>query len=201
MKGLTSTLLFVFATVSTVSANCNGDIKVTSQGSLDAIQTCKKYQGNIEVDGVGTNKLSLRGIQSLSGDLIIKNNNALQSLTLENLEILDGQLKLENNKILSKFEPKALVGVRSFEAAVQPALASIAFPAGLAQADRFVVSDTTATRIDGLKMEKVSNMIIDNNIYLKSVGLNNLTDIPGSLTVSANSPGLNLDVSLCTYNI
>ncbi|KAI9253982.1 hypothetical protein BDA99DRAFT_587214 [Phascolomyces articulosus] len=194
MKGLTGALLFVFAAVSTVSANCNGDIKVTSQGDLDAIKTCKKYQGGITIEGVGTNKLTLRGIQTLKGDLIVKDNNALQTLILENLQVIDGQLKMENNKILSKFEPKALSGVRSFEAAVQPALSSIVFPAGLSQSDRFVVSDTTTTRIDGLKMGKVSSMVIDNNIYLKSVGLNNLTEITGSLTVSANSPGLNLDI-------
>ncbi|KAI9493442.1 hypothetical protein BDB00DRAFT_956999 [Zychaea mexicana] len=194
MKGFTSALLFVFAAATTVSAGCSGDIKVTSQGDLDAIQTCKTYQGGITIENVGTNKLTVKGIQSLKGDLIVKDNNALTSLTLDSLQVIDGQMKLDNNKILSRFEPKALIGVRSFEAAVQPALSSIAFPAGLSQADRFMVSDTTAARIDGLKMDKVSNLIIDNNIYLKSVDLSNLTDIGDTLTVSANSPSLNLDL-------
>ncbi|KAI8142767.1 hypothetical protein BJV82DRAFT_713880 [Fennellomyces sp. T-0311] len=192
MKGFTSAFLFAFAV--TASAGCSGDIKVTSQGDLDAIKSCKQYQGNIFIEGVGANRLDLKGVQSLTGDLIVKNNNALTSLDLDALKIVDGQLKLENNKILSKFLVTSLTGVRSFEAAVQPALSAIAFPAGLTQADRFMVSDTTATRIDGLKMQKVGNMIIDNNIYLKSVDLSNTTEIAGGLTVSANSPSLNLDL-------
>lgn len=187
--------LLALASQTAYSASCSGDIKVTSQGDLESLSTCKKYQGTITVDHTAINKISFTGVEALSGDLIIKDNDALSSLDLGSLKIVDGQVKLENNKVMNKFSAKSLTGVRSFEIAVHPALSTLAFSAGLDQADRFIVSDTTTTRIDGLKFSKVSELVIDNNIYLKSVDFGNMTEVSSSLKVSANSPSLNLDVS------
>lgn len=187
--------LLALASQTAYAASCSGDIKVTSQGDLESLSTCKKYQGTITIDRTAINKISFSGVEALSGDLIVKDNDALSTLDLGSIKIVDGQVKLENNKVMNKFIAKSLTGVRSFEIAVHPALANLAFAAGLEQADRFIVSDTTTTRIDGLKLSKVSELVIDNNIYLKSVDFGNMTEVSSSLKVSANSPSLNLDVS------
>ncbi|CDH53334.1 meiotic expression up-regulated protein [Lichtheimia corymbifera JMRC:FSU:9682] len=186
--------LLALASQTAYAASCSGDIKVTSQGDLESLSTCKKYQGTITIDRTAINKISFSGVEALSGDLIVKDNDALSTLDLGSIKIVDGQVKLENNKVMNKFIAKSLTGVRSFEIAVHPALANLAFAAGLEQADRFIVSDTTTTRIDGLKLSKVSELVIDNNIYLKSVDFGNMTEVSSSLKVSANSPSLNLDL-------
>ncbi|KAI9314628.1 hypothetical protein BX666DRAFT_2020201 [Dichotomocladium elegans] len=190
----TSLLLVLISSCVVQAAGCAGDLKVASQGDLDALRSCQKYQGTITVERLGVNRIQLAGIETLSGDLIIKDNDALVSLDLGGLKLVDGTIRLENNKIMSKFDAKSLTGVRSFEMAVHPALSALAFPSGLEQADRFSVSDTTVTRIDGFKADRVSELVIDNNIYLKSIGLENMTEVTGSLKVSANSPSLNLDL-------
>ncbi|KAI7870392.1 hypothetical protein BDF14DRAFT_1773821 [Spinellus fusiger] len=69
------------------------------------------------------------------------------------------------------------------------------FSSGLESADSFTVTDTTVTRIDGLKMSSVNDLVVSNNIYLKNLVLSNMTQLVGSITMSANSPSLSLDLS------
>lgn len=173
---------------------CSGDIKVSGQSDLDSIKSCSSYQGTILIDSVAVASLQLSGVQMLKGDLLVSNNNALTSFSTGKLQAIDGTLKLSNNKILSKLDMSQLTALHSFEATVQPALSSISFPAGLSQADRLQVSDTTATAINGLKVQKLTDFLVDNNIYLKSLSISNLTDIGGTIIISANSPDLSIDV-------
>lgn len=185
----------VLGGASAQGSSCSGDIKVSTQDDLNRLKSCSTYQGNIVIDNVSVPTLELKGVQMLKGDLLVSNNNALTSFSTGNLQAIDGTLKLSNNKILSKLDISQLTALRSFEATVEPALSAISFTSGLSQVDRVQISDTTATAINGLKMQKLTDLLVDNNIYLKSLPISNLTDISGTLTISANSPDLNMDVS------
>lgn len=198
MKVLDTTRFgFVFAAIlliSNVQAACQGDIVVVTQQDLDQVRNCKSYGGNIVVDNSGAPDLTLNGVELLEGDLVISNNNGLQHLAFPKLQGINGQLKLLNNKLLKTVEMKQLYAIRSLEVSVHPALNDLRFPAGLSQADKIVITDTTITKIDGLKMTSVKDVEISNNIYLKNLSFGNMTSL-GSILVSANSPSLHLDVS------
>lgn len=176
-------------------SGCSGDIKVTAQGDLDALRSCKSFKGSITIDGTAANQLTLDGVQHIDGDLNVKNNEVLSRLSLPNLQAVNGVVNLENNKALNSLDMPYLSAVRSFTMAVHPALPSISFPAGLSQVDRLMISDTTTTRIEGVKASQIGELVVDNNIYLKSLNLGNLSKVTTGLTVSANSPSLTLDVS------
>lgn len=177
-----------------VDAACQGDINVVTQQDMNQFRNCKTYGGNIMIDNSGVPELNLYGVELIEGDLVITNNNALQRLSMPKLQGINGQLKLANNKILSSVDLKQLYAIRSLEVSVHPALNEIKFPAGLAQAEKITIADTTITKLEGLKLSTVKEIEITNNIYLKSLSFSNMSSI-GSILVSANSPSMHLDVS------
>ncbi|ORY94488.1 hypothetical protein BCR43DRAFT_476237 [Syncephalastrum racemosum] len=178
-----------------VAGSCSGDLKISSQAELDALRSCQIYKGTLTVDQSAATQLKLDGVTMLEGDLVMMNNEGLSKLSFPKLQAINGAFKLENNKALNGLDMPALTALKSFQVAVHPALPAISFPAGLAQADKIAISDTTVTKIDGLSLSKLSELVIDNNIYLRSIGLAHLSEISSSLIISANSPALSLDLS------
>ncbi|KAI9488631.1 hypothetical protein BDB00DRAFT_887253 [Zychaea mexicana] len=174
--------------------SCSGDVQVKSQADLDPLKPCKKYTGSIVIDKTAANDLKLPGVMQIDGEINIHDNNALTRLSFPHLQAVNS-LKLENNRALNKLDLSALTTVHSLEVAVHPALPEISFPAGLSQMSRVTISDTTVTRIDGLKIDKADEIVIDNNIYLRTLDVGNLTEVTKSMSISANSPDLTLDVS------
>lgn len=198
MKVLDSTNIgFVFAaillTVSNVNAACSGDLSVTSQHDMDSIRGCKTYGGNIVIDSSAASDIQMNGVELLEGDLVVKNNDLLQSIGLPKLQGINGRLKFANNKLLSSIDVKQLYAIRSLEVSVHPALNELKFVTGLSQAEKIVITDTTCTKIDGFKMTTTKEIEISNNIYLKNLSFGNLTTV-GTILVSANSPSLKVDV-------
>lgn len=197
MKGVLCSAFVLWAcTTSFVAAGCSGDLKISSQADLDAIRSCQIYKGTLTVDQSAATQLKLDGVTMLEGDLVIMNNEGLSKLSLPKLQSINGAFKLENNKALNGLDMPMLSALKSFQVAVHPALPAIAFPAGLAQAEKIAISDTTVTKVDGLSLSKLSELVIDNNIYLRSMDLSHLSEVSNSLIISANSPSLSLDVSL-----
>ncbi|KAF7729509.1 hypothetical protein EC973_004183 [Apophysomyces ossiformis] len=190
-----SVLISLLRLASYAAAGCVGDLKAASQADLDSIKLCKTYKGTISIENTGAADIKLDGIELLEGDLTVSDNSALTRLTMPALEAVNGAIKLQNNKLLNTLDMRKLAALRSFEISVHPALNLLSFPSGLSQADRLMVTDTTVTQINGLKLSSISDMVISNNIYLKSLAVGNLTQLKGSLTVTANSQALNLDFS------
>ncbi|KAI8076752.1 uncharacterized protein BX664DRAFT_287533 [Halteromyces radiatus] len=176
-------------------SSCRGDVHVKSKQDLDGLKTCKTYGGNIVVEQTGMTELKLPGVALLEGDLVISSNDALQRVSFPELQAVNGQLRLLNNRALNSLEMPALSALRMFELSVHPALNEVKFPAGLNQVEQFLVADTTVVRIEGLKVSTLKDLTITNNIYLKQLTVGNLTRITGDLTLSANSPVLNADLS------
>ncbi|CAO3618153.1 unnamed protein product [Cunninghamella blakesleeana] len=189
-----SIIIGLFGSNVTANSGCQGDIKVKNQGDLDALRSCKNFVGNILIEETTMTEVNINGVETLQGDLTIKSNEGLEKISLS-FQGVNGKLSLINNKILTSLNMPQLSASRVFELAVHPALNEVKFPAGLSQIEQMTISDTTATKIEGLKMSGIKDMTITNNIYLKQLSIGNLTKITGSLTVSANAPSLVADYS------
>ena len=179
---------------SSTPSGCSGDVEVKSQGDLDPLKSCRKYSGTITIEKSSVADLKLPGVMEIDGDMHIRNNNALSRLSFPHLQSIKG-LYMDNNRELNRLDLSALTDVQTFQVAVHPALSDISFPAGLSHVSKMAISDTTTTRLDGLKMDKVDELLIDNNIYLRTLDIANLTEVSKSMSISANSPDLMLDVS------
>jgi hypothetical protein len=187
--------VLIAATANVEAATCQGDRAIITQHDLDQIRNCKTYGGSILIDNCGASELKMNGVELLEGDLIVTNNNGLQSISFPRLQGVNGLLKFANNKLLNTIDVKQLYALRSLEVSVHPALNELKFSAGLSQADRIKIADTTCTKIEGFKLQSTKEIEMTNNIYLKSLSFGNLTSV-GTILVSANSPTLKLDVGI-----
>lgn len=182
-----------------VNAACSGELKVTTQLDLDKARSCKTYSGNIIIDNSGAGDLKLHGVELLEGNLLVTGNDALQAFSMPNLQGVNGEIRFANNKLLTSLNLAKLYAVRSFEVSVHPALNELRFAAGLSEAEKITITDTTVTRVDGLKMKTTQDISVSNNIYLKSFGLTNTTSV-NNVLFSSNSPNLRIDVSFHCYD-
>jgi hypothetical protein len=189
------TLLF-FA--SNASANCSGQLVVKGQGDLDGISGCKTYSGSIKVDATNAAELRLNGVEVVSGDLQIGNNDGLVKLFLPNLQTVNGRMILNNNKLLASIDMPKVTAVNTFEITVHPALKMLKFPSKLKAVQRFNMGDTFATEIQGLAFSTAREVEVKNNIYLKQLQLGNVTVVE-SIQIYANSPALTIDVSFSFF--
>ncbi|KAI8384879.1 uncharacterized protein BYT42DRAFT_563932 [Radiomyces spectabilis] len=187
------TLACILAQV--LADECNQELKVNSQQDLDSIRQCRLFTGTITVDQTDASSLKFNGVETLDGSVILTGNNALTQLSFPQLVSVSNQIKLENNRALVSVDFPMLQSVRSFEIIVHPALQALSFPAELSHIDTFTVTDTTITRVDGLKAAQIRDFTVTNNIYLKSVTASNMTAINGMLMIADNSPGFSLDLS------
>ena len=198
MKFESNKLGFIFAATILLAvqtdAACQGDMKIVTQNDLDQIRNCKTYGGNLIIDNSGASELKLTGVELLEGDLIVSNNDGLQSFSMPRLQGINGQLRFSNNKILNTIEAKQLYALRSLEVSVHPALNELKFAAGLSSAEKITITDTTCTKVEGFKMTSAKEIEITNNIYLKSLSLGTMTSV-GKILISANAPSMKLDVS------
>lgn len=180
----------------TLGDDCAGDFKVDSQAELAKLQSCKSYAGTITMDSTTEPSLALAGVSKVDGDIVITDNGQLTHLAFPNLERITGTMTLENNTLLSRIEWPSLNTLDALNITVQPSLSTISFPAGLSQANRISIADTTVTSIDGIVLSHIDTLAVNNNAHLEKLYLGNLSDVSSTICVSANSPKLNLDVSI-----
>ena len=176
--------------------DCSGDVKVESQAELAKLQSCKSYAGTITMDSTTAPSLDLAGVSTVNGDIVITDNGQLTQLVFPDLERITGTMRLENNTLLSKVEWPSLNTLDALNVTVQPSLSTISLPGGLSKANKITITDTTVTSIDGIVLSHIDTLAVDNNSHLKKLYLSNLTDVSSTISISANSPQLNLDVSL-----
>jgi hypothetical protein len=194
---LIPSLLFAQSILCGNNSGCKGPFQIKSGQELDNIRNCQVIEGSITIQNMSssTDLLNLSQLQQVHGDLIIDGNSDISQVVLASLKQVDGQLKFQNNLQLKRLDLTQLTSVQSLEISVQPALDMIQFPSGLSQIDTFKVTDTIASKIEGLTTSKMKDIYIANNVYLKDINLNHLQQVGGVISISANSPNLSLDVS------
>ncbi|KAG2231726.1 hypothetical protein BDF21DRAFT_376338 [Thamnidium elegans] len=189
--------IFLFSGVLAASRECTGPVQIGSSQELDTIRSCQVFDGSITIQNMTSSEdlLNLSQLQQVHGDLIINGNADVSQIVLASLQQVDGSLKFQNNRQLKRLDLTQLTAVQSLEISVQPSLDTIQFPSGLSQIETFTVTDTIASKIEGLAAGKMKDIKIANNIYLKDINLNHLQQVGGVISISANSPNLSLDIS------
>ncbi|KAI9363583.1 hypothetical protein BD770DRAFT_463950 [Pilaira anomala] len=191
---------FIFllsTTVLAASRECTGPIEIRTGQELNSIRGCQVFEGSIMIQNMTASEdsLNLSQLKQVQGDLIIDGNADLSQIVLASLQQVNGQLKFQNNRQLKRLDLTQLTAVRSLEISVQPSLDTIQFPSGLSQIETLTVTDTIASKIEGLTTGKMKDIKIANNIYLKDLNFNHLQQVSGIISVSANAPNLSLDLS------
>jgi hypothetical protein len=134
--------------------------------------------------------IALNGVQQITGDLTCQNAGQLTELSADQLGTIGGRFHLNNLTILSTLSFSSLNNVHEIYWVGLPALQGLNFPEGVSKAKNVLISNTQLNSLSGIELETVGNFDIDNNPYLNTVNVNQISTITGSLTVSANDKSL-----------
>ena len=176
-----------------LAAQCDSDITIQSDGDVDKISTCTKFDGTITIGTKATSISLPTSLTSITGDLVANGAGSLRTLEAPGLRSIEGTFNLKNLIALSTLSFPDLVSVDSIQWEVLPALASLSFTQEISMADTVLITDTVLTDLRGINLETVSSLNINNNNYLKTIDVA-LSNVSQSLTISSN--GRNLNVSL-----
>jgi len=187
----TKYLLPALAAVGTALAQCDGPTTtIQSQGDAQALQGCSTIKGDVVIASTAQAQIALNGVQQITGDLTCQNAGQLTEISADQLGTIGGRFYLNNLTILSTLAFSSLNNVNEIYWVGLPALQGLNFPQGVSQAANVLISNTQLNNLDGIQLETVGNIDIDNNPYLTEVNVNQISTITGSLTIAANYKNL-----------
>lgn len=176
-------------------AQCDGpSITIENSDDAESISNCRQYDGDVIIADTASGTIQLNGVQSISGDLTCINATQLTSISADQLNSIGGTFDLERLTILSGLQFGSLANVNGIKWISLPALQSLNFGGGIRRANNVEISDTALTSLDGIELEAVTTMNINNNRYLTEVDVNALTNVTRALTFAANSPDLTISL-------
>lgn len=139
-------------------------------------------------------QLTLEGVESIQGNLIIRGSDTLTSFRAPQLKSVKGELSISQHTRLERLDLGSLTEVQSLTLSVLPVLEKIDFAAGLSQVDDLRIEDTRASNIGGLKLERLHSFALTENTLMKKFELS-AKEITGKLFVVGNSNEMEFDVS------
>lgn len=191
--GISRYILPALAVASTAYAQCSGGLTINSQTDADSLQSCTKYTGDITISSQASGTIALNGVKQLTGDLKVINATQLSSLTADQLNAIGGTWNMQDMTILSNVAFDSLTSVDQIYWVTLPALQGLNFAQGIQKATNVLISNTQLYTSDGIELQTVGILNINNNPYLSTVNVNNLKNVTNQLLFSANA--MNLAVS------
>jgi hypothetical protein len=135
--------------------------EITNQGDLDALSSCSTINGNIIIDAVALDTVTIpSGVQKVSGDLRVTQISSLTSFQATNLESITGTFELVNLTGLTTLSAPSLTSVGSINFVILPLLQSMNL--GINEAGNVRISDTQLSALTGLSLSTVSDLGIGN---------------------------------------
>ncbi len=173
---LIMTIAVFFITHSSLTAQCSGNVTLSTQAQVDAF-SCTTFTGDLTIQGYGiTNLDALSTLTSISGNFHIRNtNNSLNLNELNALTNVGGELLIRESSLSNVDGLNALTNVGS---------------------DIMIFLNNNLLNVDGLAaINSVDgSLLIANNPNLSNLnGLNALTYIGGELGIESSDNLINLN--------
>jgi hypothetical protein len=165
---------------------------INSQADATALADCSTIAGSVVVSSSASGVISIDGPQQIKGDLICENAGGLTSLGSATIGTITGAFTLNNLTLLSTLSMSDLQAVGSIAWTALPALSQLTFPSTVTKATSIIISNTFLSTLDGINIDTVQTLQIDNNNRLKTFSTQ-ITNITSSVNINAN--GNSLDVS------
>ncbi|KEF56539.1 uncharacterized protein A1O9_06727, partial [Exophiala aquamarina CBS 119918] len=181
---------------------CDGpSITISSTADATAISNCGNYNGDIIIADSTSGALALAGISHLKGDLTCNNATKLDEISFAGLVTISGSFILKGLPVLSGLKFDSLMEVAGdILWADLPALQGLDFATGIVTADRVSISNTALRELSGLELTTCNALEVSNNPDLAAVNFNDLTNTTNSISISANSPSLEVNLQRLTIS-
>ncbi|CAJ2502806.1 Uu.00g102000.m01.CDS01 [Anthostomella pinea] len=193
-------LLSAVAAISFVSGaaavSCS-DPTATVASAADATQVanCQTIKGSVLISTTAGPDINIGGeLTEIGGDLVCENNGAIHSLQSSSLETIGGIFQLKNVTQLNSLSFPALGEVGSIDWATLNSLPEPTFGTpGITKAKSVTIADTFIETIDGINVESLTDMNINNNRRLTKFS-SSIKSLSNALYIQAN--GLNLTMEM-----
>lgn len=165
-------LLPAFAVFSIAAAQTGGicsqpTITLNSQADASALSDCATVAGSIVIGSSARDTIAIEGPQQVKGNLTAESAGNLVSLTSSTINSIGGEFKLFNLTFLSTLQFDVLTSASSINWVALPALPSLSFAGPLTKANNVKISNTFLTTLNGINLNTVGALQIDNNNNLK----------------------------------
>jgi hypothetical protein len=153
---------------------------------------CATVSGSILISSSASGVISIDGPQQIKGDVICANAGGLTSLGSTTIGTITGAFNLNNLTLLSTLSMSDLTSVGTIVWTALPALSQLTFPSTITKATSITISNTFLSTLDGINIDTVQTLQIDNNNRLKTFSTQ-IANVTSSVNINAN--GNSLDVS------
>ncbi|KAI0179097.1 hypothetical protein GGR52DRAFT_289557 [Hypoxylon sp. FL1284] len=174
------------------------DATATIKSAADATQIakCDEVKGSVLVSAQASDiTIDLGGdLEEIGGDLTVENNGLLSTLQSSSLKTIGGAFTLTNVTKLSTLNFPKLGEVGSINWATLNALPEPTFGTpGITKAKSVSISDTFIENIDGINVDSLTDMNINNNRRLTKFSTS-IKSLSNTMYIQAN--GLNLSMEM-----
>jgi len=178
LMALASLALTGFASAQNSNRICSDDFEVQSNGDVDRISSCGRFQGSITI-GKDVTLLSLPQLQTLDGDLIIDGAEQLNSIELRQLRSIGRTFRMNGLTRLTAFSAPELSRVGTIYWNTLPNLSAVTLTRGITQASSVTIWDTNLVSLQGINLSSADNFDVQNNRFLRDIStqLGNVTDV------------------------
>jgi hypothetical protein len=170
-------------------------VKISNQADATAAADCDTITHDVVFDIAAGPSIDLSGsLQEIGGSLIVKNNGLLQTLSSTSLKTIGDAFALNNVTSLTSLMFPALGEVGSIDWSTLSALPEPTFGTpGITKAKSVTIADTFCENLDGINVQQVTDMNINNNKRLSKFSTS-IKTLSNALYINAN--GLNLTMEM-----
>jgi hypothetical protein len=167
---------------------------IASPADATEVANCRDFEGSILISDEAGPTINLDGLTEVGGDLIAENNELLADLSSSTLRTIGGSFRLHNLIGLVTLEFPSLGAARDIDFATLTKLAQIGFGSdGITEAETVIIADTTIDSIDGINVESLQSLNLNNNKRLTRY-TSSMRDLSNTFIVNNN--GLNFTMEL-----
>ncbi|KAI1283937.1 GPI-anchored cell wall organization protein ecm33 [Xylaria sp. FL0933] len=186
-----------FSLVSGVTAlSCKDDpVEVNSQADAEQVANCQSIPNSLVLGTEAGPSIDLTGdLTEVKGDFIVKNNGLIQTLRSDSLKTIGGMWQLNNDTSLTSLNFGAMESVGeinwvTLNALPEPTLGN----PGITKAKSVLVADTFVSNLDGLNIQDLTDMNINNNRRLSKFSTS-IKTLSNALYVNANALNMTMEM-------
>lgn len=173
------------ATAQTSSICSEPTITINSAADASQLADCTTITGSIVIGSAASGTVEIDGPQQVRGNVSCQSAGGLVSLSSSTINSIGGEFRLFNLTFLSTLQFGALTSAKTIYWEALPALPSLSFAGPLSKADSVTISNTFLTTLNGINLNTVNTLQIDNNNNLKQFDTQ-IANITNAVNINAN---------------
>ncbi|KAI0554561.1 GPI-anchored cell wall organization protein ecm33 [Xylaria curta] len=195
-KELVSAVVALGLVSGATALGCKDDpVQINNQADATQASNCDSITNDVVLSETAGTNIDLGGrLKTINGSLIVKNNGAIQSLASSSLTTIGGDFILMNDTSLVSLTMPMLNSVGTIQWTTLSALNEPTFGnPGITKAKSVLVADTFVQNLDGLNVQSLTDMNINNNHRLSKFSTS-IKTLSNALYVNSNALNMSMEM-------